>query len=142
MQPLHDGILSGWNLGALARGFAFDRRRTGCTAAAIFSEKAEQRVHLLEPCRVDHRTALATYTDKARRAEPIKVESQCVGCEIESISNGSRRHSLRTGLYKQPEYIEPIVLCERRQGGNSVCLFHISMIVEINFVVKIYFNIH
>ena len=54
VQALHGGILSGWHLGVLARGFAFGGRCAGRTTAAIIGEEAEQCVHLPELGRVDH----------------------------------------------------------------------------------------
>src|SRR5262249_9010982 len=111
-------------------------------AAAVFSEEAKQRVRLLELRCIDHRAALATHSDKARRTKPIKMESQGVGREIESVCDCARWHALRSSLHKQPEYIEAIVLRERRQGSNSICLFHISIVVEITFAVKHYFSVH
>jgi hypothetical protein len=142
VQALHDRFLSGWSFGALARGFAFGSRRTGCAAAAIFGKEAKQRVHLLELRRIDHRAALAADSDKTRRAKSIKVERQGIGREIESVCDRSRWQAPRSSLHKQPKYVEAIVLRERRQGGNSICRFHISMFVEIIFVVKCYFSIH
>ena len=117
-------------------------RCTGRAATAVFGEETKQRVHLLELRRVDHRAALAAHSDKARRTKSIKMESQGIGREIESVCDRARWHALRSSLHKQPEYIEAIVLRERRQGGNSIRLFHISIVVEITFAVKYYFSIH
>jgi hypothetical protein len=141
VQALHDGILSSWNFVALARGFGFGGRCARCSAAAVFSEKAKQRIHLLKLRRVDHRTTLASHRDKSRRPEPIKVESEGIGREIEGFCDCARWHAPRTSLHKLPEYVEAIILCERRQRGNSICLFHISIFIEIIVRVKDYFSI-
>jgi hypothetical protein len=124
------------------RGFALCSRRTGSAAATVFGEEAKQRVHLFEPRRVDHRAALAAHGNKTRRAKSIKMESQGIRREIESVCDRARWHALLSSLHKQPEHIETIVLRERRQGNNSICLFHISMFVEIIFAVKHYFSVH
>jgi hypothetical protein len=131
VQALHDGILSGWNLGALARGFAFHDRRAWSAAAAILSQEAEQRIHRLELGGVDHRPAVAAHRDKPGGPEPIEMKGQGIRREIECCSDGAGRHALGTSLHQQAEYIEPIILSESGQGRDGICLFHISANIEM-----------
>jgi hypothetical protein len=59
------------------------------------------------------------------------MKCQRIRCEIESRGDGTRRHTLGSGLYKQAENIKAIVLGECGQGRNDICLFHISMNIEM-----------
>jgi hypothetical protein len=59
------------------------------------------------------------------------MECQRIWCEVESGGDGARGHALGSGLYKQAENIKAIILGERGQGRNDVCLFHISMNIEM-----------
>jgi len=99
-------------------------------AAAILGEKAEQRIHGLELRSVDHRAAIAAHGDKPGGPQPIEVKRQRIRGEIERGGDSTRRHALGSGLHQQAEYIEPVILCERGQGGNDICLFHISTNME------------
>ena len=68
------------------------------------------------------------------------MEGKCVRCELQGISNRSRRHTFGAGLDKQPEYVEAIVLCERRQGLQSTLLFHTSILIEIKLDCQVLFR--
>jgi hypothetical protein len=131
MQALHHVILSGWKLGALARGLAFRGRSAWSTAATILGEEAEERIHPVELGGVDHRPAIAAHGDEPGGPQPIEMEAQGIRREVECGSNGARRHSLGTGLHQQAEYVEPTVLCESGQGRDGICLFHISTNIEM-----------
>src|SRR5271165_4247326 len=54
----------------------FVRRRS---AAAVFSEVAEQRVHSLKARGIDHGPALAPDAHKPRRAQAVEMKCQGVG---------------------------------------------------------------
>jgi hypothetical protein len=131
VQAFHGVVLSGRDFRALPRRFAFRKRRALSATAAILSEIAEQRVHLLELGRVDHRTAFTAHGDKTRRPEPIEVKRQGVRSKVERGSHRPRRHPFRSGLHEQPEHIETIVLRKRRESPYRICLFHNSTIIEI-----------
>ena len=98
--------------------------------------KPTRRVHRLEPRRIDHRAAVAAHRDKPGHSQPVEMERQRVGREVERVGDRAGRHSLRAGLHQQAEYIEPIILGERGQRRDGICLFHISTIIEMSTVVK------
>jgi hypothetical protein len=115
-------------------------RRAGRAATAIFGQKSEKRVHLVELSGVDHRPAFTPHGDETSHPQAIKMERERVGRKVERGGHGPGRHPISSGLHKQPKHIKPIVLGERSQGGNSIRLFHISRIVEIIGAVKKYFD--
>jgi hypothetical protein len=100
-------------------------------AAAILSEEAEERIHLVELGGVDHRPAFAAHGYKPGRPEPIKVKSQGIRGEVEGGSDGPRWHALGAGLHKEAEYIKSTVLSEGGQRRDDIRLFHISANIEM-----------
>jgi hypothetical protein len=130
MQALHGVFLSGRDFAAFARGLAFHGGSAWSAAATILGEEAEQGIHRVEPGGVDHRPTIAAYGDKPGGPQPIEVKSQGIRRKVERGRDGARRLALRSGLHQQAEYIEPIILGERSQGRDDICLFHISTNIE------------
>jgi hypothetical protein len=58
------------------------------------------------------------------------MKRQRIGREVECFGNLAGRHAFGPGLHKQAEHVEAIVLGERGQGRDGICLFHISTIIE------------
>src|SRR5580704_19639077 len=59
--------------------------RTGVrhALAAVLGEVAEQRVHGLEPRRIDHRAARAPHRHQARRPEAVEMKCESIGRQAE-----------------------------------------------------------
>ena len=106
------------------------------TAAAVLGQEAEQFVHRLEPRGIDHRATLATYRDKAREAQSVKMEGERIRREIESRRDGARRHAFRSSLNQKAENIEAVLLRESGQCGQNVLLLHTSTDIEMSLGVK------
>ena len=128
MQALHGRVLSSRDFGALARRFADSGRRAGHAAAAVFGEKAEQRIHRVELRGVDHRSSFASYGDEAGHPQTIEVEGQSVGREIERLGDRTCRHPLGAGLDQQAENVEAIILAS---AARAVTAFVFSIFQRI-----------
>jgi hypothetical protein len=98
---------------------------------AILGQIPEQSIHRFEARVVDHHATLATHGNKAGLAEPVEMESQRVGRDIESLGYLPGRHALRSRLNEQPEDVETAVLRKRGQSRDGILLFHISMDIEV-----------
>ena len=108
------------DFGALTRGFAFAGWCAWSTAAAIVGEISDQRVHRLEPGRIDHRAALAAHRDDAGDPQPVEMKGQRVGRETKRFGDGARSHTLEAGLHQQAEHVEAVVLGEGGQGRDGI----------------------
>ena len=68
------------------------------------------------------------------------MKRQRIGRQVERLGYGAGGHSVRACADQQPEYIETVILSERGQRRDDICLFHISTIIEMKFSVKRYFS--
>jgi hypothetical protein len=59
------------------------------------------------------------------------VKGQGVRCEVESGGDRTGWHALRSRFDKQAEDIKAVILGERGQGRDDICLFHNSTIIEL-----------
>jgi len=51
--------------------------------------------------------------------------------EVERARDRTRGHAFGSGLHKQPEHIEPVVLRERRQRRHDLQFLRVSVNIEM-----------
>lgn len=87
---------------------------------------------MLVACGVDHEPSVTPHRNQSGVAQSVEVKSQCVRRKPERIRDRARRHALRTGLNKQPEYIETVILGEGGKCREGCYFFHISTNIELS----------
>jgi hypothetical protein len=100
------------------------------TAAAIFGQIVEQRIHRLESCRIDHRTALTLDPNKPGLPQPVEMKCERIWSQTKRVRNSTGGHSFWSGLNQQPEHVQSIVLRKGGQCCYGITLFHISADIE------------
>jgi hypothetical protein len=81
---------------------------------------------------IDQRSAFSPDAYETGLAQPVKVESQRIWRNAERLGDFACCHSRRTGLHKQPEYIETVILCERSESRDGLRFFHTSTNIEVS----------
>jgi hypothetical protein len=107
---------------------AFSLLHGGSIGAVFFGEIAEQGVHGFRACRIDHRSPGAAHRDEMRMPQPIEVEGQGIGRDVEDRRDASCRNPRGPRAGEQPEDIKTVVLRER---GQPVTACFVSIIPEI-----------
>ena|SRR5690242_1827299 len=104
--------------------------------AAMIGKIRHERIHCLEPRRIDHRAPVAPRHDEARIAQTIEMKGQRVWLQPKAAGDVARRHPVRPGLDQETEYGEAIFLRKRAQDCDCVLFSHISIITETKNTVK------
>lgn len=97
----------------------------------MVGEIRHERIHRLEPSRIDHRTAVAARGNEACVAQAVQMKCQCAGRQSKAGADMTGRHPARAGLDQQAEYVEAAVLRQSRQNGDGILFFHISIFIEM-----------
>src|SRR3546814_2134685 len=86
-------------------------------AAAVLGEIAHQGVHRGEVGRVDQRAPVTAKGHETGLSEPVQMKRQGRRRQAQPFPDTAHRTAFAPGLHQQPEYIEPGILGECRQGG-------------------------
>ena len=84
--------------------------------AAILGQIAQQRIHGVVACDVNHRAAVAPHCHQPGLTQPIKMKGQVVRGEFERVSDRSSGHAFLSRFDKKAKDIKTIVL---RKSGQS-----------------------
>ena len=101
-------------------------------AAAIFQQKGKKAPHSLHIGKVPDRTALARIPDQTGIQQDRKVGRHGILPDHQRVRDLTGKHTIGSGLHQKTEYIEPGILAQRGQSGESVILVHKSRMLDIS----------